>query len=277
MEGNPKTIAIVGVGLIGGSVAAAAKKRLPETTVIGIDRDESDVLGARELGLLDDSGCRIQLVENADVIVVCTPVDRIANDVTAVAEHAKQDAIITDVGSVKGTIVSALEDLAEAGGFVGSHPMAGSEKSGYRNADGDLFENINCILCPTDETPENATDTIARFWEQLGANVARMSAEDHDKIVAAISHLPHAVAAALARTPDSGSLPFAATGFADSTRIANGDPELWAAIFDSNRVAILNSIDQFEAELVALRKAIATGQQPIGDYLSKARGPRNSQ
>ena len=195
MEGNPKTIAIVGVGLIGGSVAAAAKKRLPETTVIGIDRDESDVLGAQELGLLDDSGCRIQLVENADIIVVCTPVDRIANDVKAVAEHAKQDAIITDVGSVKGTIVSALEDLAEAGGFVGSHPMAGSEKSGYRNADGDLFENINCILCPTDETPESATDTIARFWEQLGAKVTRMSAEDHDKIVAAITPLHIALVA----------------------------------------------------------------------------------
>lgn len=271
MSEHPGNIAIVGVGLLGGSVAKAVKQRMPQTTVVGIGRNTADLADAQRLGLLDEGGTEMRFVENADIVVVCTPVDRIAIDVQAAANHAKANAIITDVGSVKGTIVAELADLATAGRFVGSHPMAGSEKSGYQNANADLFVDANCIVCPTDETPRNAIDAVTEFWQQLGATVTAMPADAHDKIVAAISHLPHAVAAALARTPDTTALPFAATGFADTTRIAKGDADLWTAIFRTNKEALLEAVSDFEQKLSDLRQAIQSDDEATRRLLEQTR------
>lgn len=266
---TPNAIAIIGVGLLGGSIAKAVKQRMPDTTIIGVGRDEDRLGEAQQMGLLDEFGGEMELVEAADIVVVCTPVNRIAIDVKSAAEHARPDAIITDVGSVKGTIVGELRELTSSGRFVGSHPMAGSEKSGFEHADADLFEGANCIVCPTDDTPEVAIATVTRFWEKLGSMVSTMSAVDHDRIVAAVSHLPHAVAAALARTPDADALPFAATGFADTTRIARGNPQMWTAIFEANREEVLKSLDEFKRELDAFRDAM-TYDDKIHTYLRDA-------
>lgn len=268
---QPDTIAIVGVGLLGGSIAKAVQQRMPQTTVIGIGRDAAAMQNARELGLLDEAGCDIGLVANADIVVVCTPVDRIAIDVRAAVEHTKLGAVITDVGSVKGTIVTDLADLAADGRFVGSHPMAGSEKSGYQNADADMFVDAKCIVCPTDDSPTDAVDQVTDFWQQVGAIVTPMSAQAHDKIVAAISHLPHAIAAALAATPGDDALPFAATGFAGMTRIAKGDADLWTAIFQTNREALLEAIDSFERNLNDLRQAVQSDEEATRRLLEEAR------
>ncbi len=268
---QPDTIAIIGVGLLGGSIAKAVQQRTPETTVVGVGRDAADLDTARQLGLLDEAGCNIELVKNADIVVVCTPVDRIAIDVRTAAEHTKPGAIITDVGSVKGTIVAELGDLAAAGRFVGSHPIAGSEKSGYQNADSDLFVDAKCIVCPTDDSPADAVSVVTDFWQQVGAIVTPMSAQAHDKIVAAISHLPHAIAAALAATPGDDALPFAATGFAGTTRIAKGDADLWTAIFQTNREALLEAIDSFERKLNDLRQAVRSDDEATRRLLEQAR------
>jgi prephenate dehydrogenase len=270
MSDQPNVIAIVGVGLLGGSIAAAVKARNTKTEVVGIGRNQTRLAQAAAHGLLDSFHTDIAGVAEADIIVICTPVDRIVEDVRSAAEAAKPTAIVTDVGSVKGTIVSDLMDLAASGNFVGSHPMAGSEKTGFEYADAQLFNDANCIVCPTGETPEAATTTICDFWKRLGSRVTTMSATKHDKIVAAISHLPHAVAAALARTPNTDALPFAATGFADTTRIANGDPGLWTAIFDANRDAVLQSIDEFEQNLSDLKAAIASGTAEARSFLDEA-------
>ena len=268
---QPDTIAIVGVGLLGGSIAKAVQQRMPQTTVIGIGRDAAVMQNAQELGLLDEYGCDIGLVANADIVVVCTPVDRIAIDVRAAVQHTKFGAVVTDVGSVKGTIVADLADLAADGRFVGSHPMAGSEKSGYQSADADMFVDAKCIVCPTDESPADAVDRVTDFWQRVGAIVTPMSAQAHDKIVAAISHLPHAIAAALAATPGDDALPFAATGFAGMTRIAKGDADLWTAIFQTNRDALLEAIDSFERNLNDLRQAVQSDDEATRRLLEEAR------
>jgi prephenate dehydrogenase len=268
---QPDTIAIIGVGLLGGSIAKAVQQRMPQTTVIGIGRDPAAVQNAQELGMLDEAGCNIELVQNADIVVVCTPVDRIAIDVRAAVDHLKSGAVITDVGSVKATIVANLTDLATEGRFVGSHPMAGSEKSGHQNAAANLFVDANCIVCPTEDAPANAVGTVTDLWTQLGATVTTMSAEAHDKVVAEISHLPHAIAAALAATPDDDALPFAATGFADTTRIAKGDADLWTAIFRTNREALLEALDDFEQKLSSLREAVHSDDEATRRLLEQAR------
>lgn len=266
----PDTIAIVGVGLLGGSIAAAAKSRKPTAHVVGIGRNHKRLAQAASLGLLDSFHTDVSGVAQADTIVVCTPVDRISEDVRATAAVAKPGAVITDVGSVKGTIVSELADLAAAGTFVGSHPMAGSEKTGFEHADAGLFVGAKCVICATDETPSESINSIAGFWGSLGAVVAHLSADEHDRIVAAISHLPHAVAVALAMTPTEDALPFAATGFADTTRIAKGNADLWTAILTANRAALLASIDQFETRLGALRAAVESDPAAIRQLLAAA-------
>ncbi|MFK7820958.1 MAG: prephenate dehydrogenase [Planctomycetaceae bacterium] len=269
MSDQPNVIAIVGVGLLGGSIAAAVKERNPGTQVVGIGRNQTRLAQAAALGLLDSFHTDINGIADADIIVICTPVDRIVEDVRNAAEVAKPGALITDVGSVKRTIVTGLLDLAAAGTFVGSHPMAGSEKSGFEHADPNLFVDANCIVCPTEVTPSTATATIIQFWQDLGSNTTSMPPEEHDKIVATISHLPHAVAAALARTPDTPALPFAATGFADTTRIASGDPGLWAAIFAANREEVMSAIDQFKVELNTFRNAMESETEMFA-YLQQA-------
>lgn len=257
-----KQVAIIGVGLIGGSVAAALRKRFAAVKVLGIGRAEDRLAQARDMGLLHTASTQITDTAESDLIVVCTPVDRIVRDVRAAAAAAPQ-AVLTDVGSVKAEICRELADLPR---FVGSHPMAGSEKTGFAHAEADLFESAECLMSPTEHSDSVAVDLVRSFWESLGSRVTEMTADRHDAIVAAVSHLPHVVAAALARVPTAEEIQFAASGFRDTTRIAAGSTELWASILLANRSSVLSSMQRLEAELTALQQAVAAGDR---DELSR--------
>jgi cyclohexadieny/prephenate dehydrogenase len=248
---NEAGVAIVGVGLIGGSIAAALKARGYPGKVIGFGRNPARLEQARGAGLLDEFSVEIEpLIEQASLVVICTPVDRIVEDVRKFAAEAHPGTLITDAGSVKGEICSVLHDFA-AGEvvFVGSHPMAGSEKNGFEHAHADLFEGRVCIVTPDERNDDSATNRTANFWKFLGMRVERLSPKLHDSAVAYSSHLPHVVAAALASSLPEEYRKCTGSGFRDSTRIAAGDPELWNSILTQNAGEIVEALLRFSEVL----------------------------
>jgi prephenate dehydrogenase len=253
-------LAIVGVGLLGGSVGLAAKARIVAKRIIGVGRTEESLRRAKQRGAIDDYSTSLpEAVLNSDLVVVCTPVDRVADDVVAALLVPQTRAMVTDVGSTKSEIVARIEVEAagHASRFVGSHPLAGSEKQGVDYADADLFRQRTVILTPTGNTSLTTTEAIESFWESLGAICKRMTPREHDDVVAITSHLPHAVAAGLAGTTPLSYLAYTAGGFRDTTRIAAGDPELWSAIFEANRDAVLDAVDRLTNQLHRFRSALA--------------------
>jgi prephenate dehydrogenase len=255
------TITIVGVGLIGGSMGLAARRTGIAQRVIGVGRDQAKLQQAIKLGAINEASTDLAVaVRDADLMVVCTPVNSIAQFVLAAATHAKPQALITDAGSTKATIVkeveAGLQKLDCQAQFVGSHPMAGSEKNGAEHARADLFEGRAVIVTPGEHSSHESVDSIEGFWQALGANVFRLSPSEHDRAVAAISHVPHVVASALAAGTPPEYFPLVAGGWLDATRIAAGDPELWRQILSQNRSHVLNGIAAFEKVLAALRDAL---------------------
>lgn len=260
IEPSFETVAVCGVGLIGGSIAAAVKERGVARTVIGLGRNPARLKAAAAAGLIDRGETDPAGVAEADLIVVCTPVDRIAADAVSLAAHAQPGALLTDAGSVKGSICGAVTGKLPKGvEFVGSHPLAGSEKAGFEHADAGLFDGRVCIVTPADANTGDGLSRVRSFWESLGMSVVEMSPSRHDEILALTSHLPHAVAAVLASLLTEDAAEFAASGFRDTTRIAAGDPALWAAIFGANREPVLGQIDRYVQQLGELREAIAAG------------------
>lgn len=253
------TVAIVGVGLIGGSVAAALKQRSLCQTVVGVGRDLKRLEEARRRGLIDRALTDLpEAAKSADLLVFCTPVDRIVAGVREAAGSCRQGTIITDVGSVKGSICDALAGTMPAAvEFVGSHPLAGSEKQGFEHADARLFEGRVCVVTPVAANSRPALDRVAGFWKSLGSRTLEMTPAAHDAALAETSHLPHIVAATLAATLTPANRPLTASGFRDTTRIAAGDPDLWTAILLANAGPILDSLDRFDERLSALRAALA--------------------
>lgn len=256
-----QTVAIVGVGLIGGSIAAALKQRQLATRVIGVGRNVQRLEAARAAGLIDVGLTDLaEAARESQLVIVCTPVDRIVADVRAAAAVMKKGSLITDAGSVKSPICEALRDLSTGPvTFVGSHPLAGSEKQGFEHASPTLFEQKVCVITPQRDSPADQVRRTHRFWQALGMNTCELSPADHDRALACTSHLPHAVASALAMTLDESHRPFAASGFRDTTRIAAGDPELWMAIFLQNSVPLLSSLDQMIHHLSEFRSALEQG------------------
>lgn len=255
-------LTIVGVGLIGGSVGLAARTRGIAGTVIGVGRDDRNLARAQAAGAIDVFSTNLaEAVKKADLVVVCTPVDRVAEDVIAAAKAAPTRCLVTDVGSTKGNIVRELAGkMPERGAaFIGSHPLAGSEKRGSANAKPDLFQDRLVVVTPTTETDPEATAVIDLFWRELGARVVRMDPFAHDEALATTSHLPHAAASALAGVTPPAWLALTAGGFRDTTRIAAGDPDLWAAIFEANRDAVLGATDTFMSRLTEFRTLLAAG------------------
>jgi prephenate dehydrogenase len=237
-------LTIVGVGLIGGSVGLAAKAAGLAGRVVGVGRDEPTLARAQAAGAID----RFTIVaadaaQDADLVVVCTPVDRIAADVRACAAAAPARCVLTDAGSTKGSLVA---ELAGEPRFVGSHPLAGSERRGAVNGRADLFAGRVVVVTPAGHTDLEAVAVVERFWQALGATTVRMSPDAHDKALAVTSHLPHAAASALAGVTPPEWLPLTAGGFRDSTRIAAGDPALWAAIFRANRPAVADAVRRYQ-------------------------------
>jgi len=256
------TVAIVGVGLIGGSLAAALKRRGLATKILGVGRSRQKLQGAIDKGLLDEATESLKDAGEADLIVFCTPVERIAGGVREVASHCRKGTLITDAGSVKGTICRELTiGLPTEVTFIGSHPIAGSEKQGYEAALEDLFENKTCVVTPTDVTPRGELQRLIRFWEGVGSKVVELTPEKHDEILAATSHLPHLLAAALAATLQPDQEDFVGSGFRDTTRIAAGDAGLWQEILLSNVPALVKAANEFDALWKAFLHAVQAGER----------------
>jgi prephenate dehydrogenase len=252
------TLTIVGVGLIGGSVGLAARARGVARRVVGVGRSAETLAAAVRAGCIDVGATDLAAAaRDANLILVCSPVDRIADHVRAAAAVCRPGTILTDAGSTKDTIVRALDGTLPAGvSFVGGHPLAGSEKRGPENAQADLFVDRLVILTPTPRTDPAAVEQVGAFWRLLGARTLHLSPQDHDDALAVTSHLPHLAAAALANTLPDHLRSLTATGFRDTTRVAGGDPDLWAAIFAQNRGAVLAALGKLEQRLSDYRHAI---------------------
>ena len=263
------TLTIVGVGLIGGSIGLAAKKRSLVRRVRGLGRNPRSLEQAKALGAIDEAVLdSVQAAKNAEVVVVCTPVDSIAKHALEVAPHCPSGALITDAGSTKARIVSEVEAKQPAHvHFVGSHPLAGSEKRGPQYADAYLFHNRWVVLTPTPRTAPAALERTQAFWQALGARVKVMTPDEHDCALALTSHLPHLLASALAGLLPQDLFDLAATGFRDTTRIAAGDPALWTAIFAHNRLALLAALERLEKNLDVFRSALTQEDWPALDRL----------
>ena len=248
------TVAIVGVGLIGGSIAAALKSRGHRGCIYGVGRSAKRLQVAAGAGLIDEFSTNPCDIKD-DLHVVCTPVDNIVRDANVVADIVHEHAIVTDAGSVKECICTRM-DVELPGRFVGSHPLAGSEKQGFEHADPDLFVGRLCVITPTMKTPETRVSFIEQFWQAIGMTTQRMSPAEHDAALAQTSHLPHMAASVLAGCLPTEWKDLTSTGFADTTRIAAGNAELWTAIMLQNRDQLLAACDRFEDTWKTFRDAI---------------------
>jgi prephenate dehydrogenase len=258
-------LAVVGVGLLGGSVAKAARARGIAREVIGIGRDLTRLEAALDDGALDRATTDLaDGLREVDFVLLAAPVRAIEDLLERMWDVTPATALVTDVGSSKTAIVRTADALARRRplGFVGSHPMAGSEKSGYGVARVDLFQGALVVVTPTETSEPRAVKSVTTFWENLGARVTTLDPESHDRAVAAISHLPHLVACALvdAVVRDAPeALPIAARGFRDTTRIAAGDPRMWQEIFLANATPLAGVLGAFRQALDELQALIETG------------------
>ncbi len=273
---------ILGPGLLGTSLALAVKERqLAHRIVAWSRRPASRVKCAAQPWCTRVADTAEEAVSEADLVVVCSPVETIRPLVTRVAGNLKPGALVTDVGSTKSLITRFCHVSMPPGrNFVGSHPMAGSEKSGMENARSDLFHGRACFVTPLVDTCEKAVETILRFWRELDMEVATVSPERHDEIVAHISHLPHILASVLCTylsAQDSNWRNFAGSGLRDATRIAAGSPPLWKSIIEQNSDEIVRALSEYENQLQAMKAAIANKQTfEILNLLERGKAYRES-
>lgn len=257
-----ETVAIVGVGLLGGSIGLALKERRLAQRIVGVGRRESRLREAQNCGAIDEFTTDLKLgVTGAGLVVVCTPVEQIVDHVLEVAAACPADALITDVGSTKEQVVSALDQRLNrhrrtGPRFVGSHPLAGSEKTGVVHARADLFVGRTVVVTPTRSTRREDLEAVQEIWQGLGASIMQLSPRQHDEALATTSHLPHLVATVLAASTPERLLELVASGWGDTTRIAAGDPELWRQILEDNRAHVLKALDKFEKVLDSFREAL---------------------
>jgi prephenate dehydrogenase len=260
-------LALIGVGLIGGSLARALRDAGHVREVIGYGRGLANLQRAVELGVADRVETSLSMaVRDADMVVLATPVGSMAEILTAIAPYLASDAVVTDVGSVKGTIASAARAAMgeKLSNFVPGHPIAGTERTGVEASFSSLFVGRRVVLTPLPETSAAAVTRVRAMWQAAGAEVVNMSVEHHDAVLAATSHLPHLLAYALvdmlARLDDSREIfTYAAGGFRDFTRIASSDPEMWRDISLANRDAIVSMLKKYRAEVDGLIKAVSAG------------------
>ena len=254
----PRRVAIVGVGLLGGSVALAMRRVRPQTTFVGYARDEEKRQRLTDNGIVDIAvGSIEQASRQCDVIVVATPVDHIAAMAITAAKASPDDCLVTDVGSTKRRIVEAVSgEPAAAGKFVAAHPIAGSENSGAQYAAETLLDEKLVVLTPTDQTDAIQLEKADHFWRLTGGQTKQMSPREHDAHLAAVSHVPHLVSALVARMAKPESRSLVGSGWQDITRVAAGDPSLWTAICQENRAAIGQQLEAFAGELDRLRQLI---------------------
>lgn len=269
MPDRPR-VAIIGVGLIGGSIGLALRERNLAEEVVGVGRRMATLDKARQLGAIDRATTNlVEGVAGADWVIIATPVDTIVDTVLAVAAAAPR-ATITDAGSTKAQICAEIRKLppsepgrpAPGAHFIGSHPLAGGHRTGPEFARADLLVDRTVIVTPDDHTPPGLVERTKEFWEALGAEVALISPEEHDRALAATSHLPHLIAAALAAATPEEWLQLTGTGWGDTTRIAAGSPQLWTQIFTQNSAAVLDALRRFEHRLAQFDAALSGGDVP---------------
>lgn len=271
------------MGLIGGSVALAIKKAGSTTQIVGVGRSAESLKNALDLGVIDVATSDIaSALEAADIVLIATPVAQTANILVSIKPFLDPATVITDAGSTKGDVLRCAQQVlgAQFHQFVGGHPIAGAEKSGVSAATADLYANKNVVLTPTSTTSTQAIQHVKNLWQTCGAHVSEMSAETHDSIFAAVSHLPHLLAFGLvdeiASRPNAAQLfGFAASGFRDFTRIAGSNPEMWRDISLANRTALLDEIAAYQLELAKLhallKNADGAGLQALFERASVAR------
>lgn len=253
-----RQVTILGVGLLGGSVALSIKRALPHTRLVGLARSTEKHRFLKSSGIVDETADTIsEACEHSDAVVVASPVDRIAEMVIAAAESSPSDCLITDVGSTKRQIVASVGESSLASRkFIAAHPIAGSEKSGPENAISSLFDEKLVVLTPTETTSPELLEKAHQFWRLTGGQTREMTPSEHDAHLAAISHMPHLVSALVAKIASPEALPLAGSGWRDITRVAAGDPTLWAAICSENRAAIGSELKQVAEELERLRQML---------------------
>lgn len=263
----PRCVAIVGVGLIGGSFALGLRRAHPDVRIIGIDRDESNLDLAIRRGVIDEAGT-LEAIADADLVLLAVPVRQMDSLFGEIAARLRPDAILTDVGSTKQRVIKAARAGlgAHLARFVPAHPIAGREHSGVAAAASELFEGKHVVITPLAENEPAALALVGRLWKACGANVVEMPAESHDAVFAAVSHLPHMLAFALvdelaARANARQLFEFAASGFRDFTRIASSSPQMWRDIALHNRDAIVADFDRYLQHAQQLRDAIAAGDE----------------
>lgn len=251
-------IVIIGLGLIGGSLAMAIKRQGLANEIIGVSRRRSTIHKAKTLGIVDDAFLDVKrAVKDADLVILSLPVLKIIEIAEEISRFLSPGTLVTDVGSTKKEIVQHLDKIfSDNVNFVGSHPLAGSEKSGLMSADKELFKSAYCILTKTPKTDLNALNKIKRFWKKLGMKIVVMSPDRHDELLSGLSHLPHAVSVGLCNACANMDVHLSAGGFRDTTRIAGGNPEIWRDIFITNSYNIAKDIKRLKRELYKIEMAL---------------------
>ena len=273
-----KQVTIIGVGLIGGSLGLATKKKGLASRVVGVTAHKSTLKKAQRRKAIDAGTLDIKRsVLGSDMVILATPVDKILSTLKKIRPYLKKGCIVIDVASVKNVIAHAAEKiLGRRGYFVGTHPMAGSEKRGVDKADSNLFKNAPCVLTRTGRTNAKALRTVSDFWKAMGSKIYILSPSEHDKKISNISHLPHIAASALSLAAKSSSMPFASTGFKDTTRIAAGDPGLWIPILLANRRNVAADIKDYLKKLKGFGNSITRGEKDkLRKMLSDAKKKRD--
>ena len=277
-------VGIIGLGLIGGSLAKALKNRCNVKKIVAVNRSIEALVLAKSQGFIDEYDLQItDMFKGCEIIFICTPVDKIVSYAKELIPYLDKSCIVTDVGSTKGHICRQVAALSPSYTFIGGHPMTGSERFRFQAAKEHLFENAYYILTPLKETPKEKTALLSSITKQIGAIPVRLDADEHDGIVAAISHVPHVIASALVNTVHDLDSPagmmhlLAAGGFKDITRIASASPEMWESICLDNQQPILKVLDHLES-IISNAKANITqaGRQPLHDFFDSARVYRDT-
>jgi len=279
------TVAIIGLGLLGGSTGLAVQSFLPEVRTTGYDADPATRARARERGLCHDiSESAAEAVREADLVIFCVPVGAMGAAAAEVAGALKTGVVVSDVGSSKQAVAKALGEALPGVAIIPAHPVAGTENSGPDAGFADLFRNRWCIVTPPEDANPHQLTALVQFWEALGANVELMSAPHHDLVLAVTSHLPHLIAYTIVGTASdleevtrSEVIKYSAGGFRDFTRIAASDPTMWRDVFLSNREAVLEMLQRFTEDLTELQKAIRLGNgEVLFDHFTRTRAIRRS-
>ena len=277
-------VALIGLGLIAGSMAHAMRRAGLAGEIVGTARSAETRKVAAEIGLCDRVvETAAEAVEGADLVVLAVPVGAMGEVAEEIAPHLKPGATVTDVGSVKRAVIEAVAPHIPAGvHFIPAHPLAGTEHSGPRAGFAELFDNRWCLLVPLEGADPEAVARLRALWEGMGANVDEMDADHHDLVLAVTSHAPHLIAYTmvgvaddLRRVTDSEVIKYSAAGFRDFTRIAASDPTMWRDVFLTNKEATLEVLGRFTEELFALQRAIRTGDgEMLHDYFTRTRAIR---